>query len=121
MLFVKMQLNVVVSYKHEGILSHMCPLPHPLAWSLEILFYKRKRKACRDSEPIPSDIIAVSIHLLHRICETVWQRGNPTGFVNRGLELCPWLIRELSADSSASLNSFYKKVIVTMWLKSQGL
>lgn len=72
MQFVKMQLNVVVSYKHEGILPQMCSLPHPLAWSLEIL-PKQKGKAYWDSEPIPSDIIAVSIHLLHHICETVWQ------------------------------------------------
>lgn len=90
---------MVVSYKREGILSQMCPLPHSLAWSLEMLFYKRKGKVCRDSEPVPSNTLAVSVHLLHRICETEWQHGNPTGFVIGGLEPCHWLIRELSADS----------------------
>lgn len=48
-----MQLSVVLFCKLGDILSQTCPLPYPLAWSLEMLFHKLKRKVCRDSEPVP--------------------------------------------------------------------
>lgn len=42
-----MQLNVVFFSKFGDILSQTCPLPHPLARSLEVLFYKPfKRSSC---------------------------------------------------------------------------
>lgn len=90
MLFVKMQLSVVLFCELGGILSQACPLPYPLARSLEMLFHKLKRKVCQDSEPVPlTSLLSVFLYCIVYVRETVRQSGNPIEFIIGRLELCP--------------------------------
>lgn len=116
----KMQLNVVLFSNRGDILFQMCLLPHPLAWLLEVLFYKEE-KCLSNPWADSSDNTAVRVCPLHNICETdsmaqwkfLWICNQKMGIVS--------LVYQRT-DLNVSGNSFYKKKNSdsNVWLKSQS-